>query len=128
VESQLIEVRTAKMLPIRFALIVNLIQMRPIEVICTRKSIPNKEFGNCVELQSTEGTKMKMLQSQFALIANLIQMRQNRVCPICEKGDLEEWESNPQTRLALNLNKSSREWKRSRLSHSQQQFDAGNSE
>jgi hypothetical protein len=114
------------MLSIQFALIVNLIQMRRIEVIRNRKSIPNKEFQQSVELKSIEVRNSKMHTIRFALIVNLIQMRRNRVCLIREKGHLEEGESRNQTRLALDHKKTPDEWKHSGLSHSQQQFDAGN--
>jgi hypothetical protein len=60
---------------IRFALIVNVFQMRRIQVICNWKSILNKEFQHCVESRSTEVRRTKMLQIRFALIVNLIQMR-----------------------------------------------------
>jgi hypothetical protein len=65
------------MLEIRFALIGNLIQMRRMKVIRTRKTIADKEFQQCAELQSTE--VMRMPQIRFALIVIQLQMRSMKV-------------------------------------------------
>jgi hypothetical protein len=51
-ELKSIEVMNPKRPEIRFALIENLIQITRIKAICTRKSIPKRECGNCAELKS----------------------------------------------------------------------------
>jgi hypothetical protein len=64
------------MLEIRFAVIVIQLQMKRIQVSGTRKSIPNKEFGNYAESQSIEVRNTGMLLIRFALIVIQLQMRQ----------------------------------------------------
>jgi hypothetical protein len=57
-----------KMQMIEFVFIVNLIQMKSIEVIYKMKNILNKKFQNCVESQLIEVMKMKMEMIQFGII------------------------------------------------------------
>jgi hypothetical protein len=54
VESQLIEVMIVKMHSIQFALVVNLIQMKWMKMIYTKKNMINQEFQHCVESQLIE--------------------------------------------------------------------------
>jgi hypothetical protein len=126
VELKSIEVRNPKMHSIRFALSVNWIQMWRIKVIRTRKTMTNKESQQCVESKSTEVLKKKMLQIWFGVVVNWIQRRRNRVASMCEKGEVEDWESRHQTTLAPDRNKCPDGWNGSWLSHFQQQFDDGN--
>jgi hypothetical protein len=76
-ESQLIEVMNMKMHTIQFAVIVNLIQMKSMKVIDTRKNMINQEFQHCSESQLIEVMILKIHTIQFAVIVNLIQFPQS---------------------------------------------------
>jgi hypothetical protein len=58
---------------------VNLIQMKLIQVIRKWKSSPNKASQNCMESTSTEVTTTKMHEIGFMPGVNLIQMRPIKV-------------------------------------------------
>jgi hypothetical protein len=75
-----------KMHGMGFALIVNLIQMRRIQVIGSRKSASNKEPRHFVEFKPIEGGNAKMREIRFVPNVNLIQMRQTRVSSGRENG------------------------------------------
>jgi hypothetical protein len=68
-----------KVLPIQFALIVNLIQMKSMKVNDTPKNIMNQEFQHCSESQLSEVMNVKMHAILFTLNLNSTQRKLNEI-------------------------------------------------